>query len=143
MTDSPDHPTKHRPWIQRTLVVMLSLALGSSALVAAQSPATTTTPHTTLPLYEAYLKASNTDAGDGFGLSIAVDGDTIVVGAPFDDSAATGINGNQADNSATNAGAAYVFVRSGTTWTQQAYLKASNTDAGDEFGAAVTITGAH
>jgi len=122
---------------------MLSLALGSSALVAAQSPATTTTPHTTLPLYEAYLKASNTDAGDGFGLSIAVDGDTIVVGAPFEDSAATGINGNQADNSATNAGAAYVFVRSGTTWTQQAYLKASNTDAGDEFGAAVTITGAH
>ena len=42
---------------------------------------------------------------------------------------ATGINGGQNDNSAAAAGAAYVFVRNGTTWTQQAYLKASNTDA--------------
>ena len=47
---------------------------------------------------------------------------------------ATGVNGNQSDNSATNSGAAYVFVRSGTTWSQQAYLKASNTGARDDFG---------
>ncbi len=44
------------------------------------------------------------------------------------------MNGNQADNSAADAGAAYVFVRSGTTWSQQAYLKASNTGADDYFG---------
>jgi len=43
-----------------------------------------------------------------------------------------------ADNSASNSEAAYVFTRSGTTWSQQAYLKASNTDAGDLFGMAVS-----
>lgn len=76
---------------------------------------------------QAYLKASNTEAIDNFGFAVAVAGDTVVVGAHREDSNATGVNGNQADNSAAQAGAAYVFVRSGTTWTQQAYLKASNT----------------
>ena len=80
---------------------------------------------------QAYLKASNTGAGDYFGCSVAVSGDTVVVGAYGEDSSATGVNGNQSDNSATDAGAAYVFVRSGTTWSQQAYLKASNTGADD------------
>lgn len=70
---------------------------------------------------QAYLKASNTEAGDGFGESVSVFGDTVVVGAPREDSSATGVNGNQTDNSASNSGAAYVFIRSGTTWTQQAY----------------------
>jgi hypothetical protein len=88
---------------------------------------------------EAYLKASNTDADDLFGLAVAVDGDTIVVGAYFEDSNATGVNGNEADNSALSAGAAYVFVRSGGVWTQEAYLKASNTDAYDHFGLAVAV----
>jgi hypothetical protein len=94
---------------------------------------------------QAYLKASNTEAGDNFGYSVAVSGDTIVVGAVWEDSNATGVNGNQADNSAKNSGAAYVFVRSGTDWTQQAYLKASNTQGGtpygDEFGFSVAISG--
>ena len=53
---------------------------------------------------------------------------------PGEDSNATGINGNQADNSASDAGAVYVFTRSGTTWTQQAYVKASNTASNDYFG---------
>src|SRR5207244_1042541 len=53
----------------------------------------------------------------------------------------TGVNGNQSDNSASAAGAAYVFVRSGTTWSQQAYRKASSTDAGDGFGISVRISG--
>ena len=83
---------------------------------------------------QAYLKASNTDPGDGFGATVAISGDTIVVGAASEDSNATGVNGNQADNSAGSSGAAYVFVRSGSTWTQQAYLKASNTGLGDDFG---------
>jgi hypothetical protein len=90
---------------------------------------------------QAYLKASNTGAGDSFGSSVAIAGDTIVVGAFGEDSAATGVDGNQADNSAQNAGAAYVFVRSNGTWSQQAYLKASNTDAGDAFGWSVAIAG--
>ena len=90
---------------------------------------------------QAYLKASNTDAGDRFGYSVAVSGDTVVVGAPGESSNATGIGGDQADNNAPEAGAAYVFVRNGVTWTQQAYLKASNTNAGDEFGYSVAVSG--
>jgi hypothetical protein len=97
---------------------------------------------------QAYLKASNTDAGDNFGTSVAVSGDTVVVGASNEHSNATGVNGDQSDNSAIEAGAAYVFVRSGTNWTQQAYLKASNTDGvlpneefGDEFGNSVAVSG--
>lgn len=80
-----------------------------------------------LPAQQAYLKASNTEAGDVFSLSVAISGDTLVVGARGEDSNANGVNGNQDDNSASESGAAYVFVRSGTTWSQQAYLKASNT----------------
>ena len=90
---------------------------------------------------QAYLKASNTGAGDGFGSSVAVSGDTVVIGALGENSNATGVNGNQADNSALSAGAAYVFTRTGSTWTQQAYLKASNSGAGDNFGYAVAVSG--
>ncbi|MCC7130582.1 MAG: FG-GAP repeat protein, partial [Anaerolineae bacterium] len=88
-----------------------------------------------------YLKASNTDADDGFGYSVAISGDTLVVGAPGEDSSATGVNGNGGDNSAASAGAAYVFGRSGGVWSQQAYLKASNTGAYDQFGWGVAISG--
>jgi len=90
---------------------------------------------------QAYLKASNTEAFDQFGWSVAVSGDTVVVGAYQEDSNATGVNGNQADNSANGSGAAYVFVRIGGVWIQQAYLKASNTGAGDRFGFSVTVSG--
>lgn len=89
---------------------------------------------------QAYLKASNSDAYDWFGRSVAISGDTIVVGADGEDGGATGVNGDGADNGAADSGAAYVFVRSGGTWTQQAYLKASNTGAGDHFGAAVAAS---
>jgi hypothetical protein len=92
-------------------------------------------------LQQAYLKASNAGAGDYFGYSVAISGDTVVVGALYEDSNATGVNGNGGDNSAVDAGAAYVFVRSGGSWFQQAYLKASNTGAGDWFGISVAISG--
>ena len=90
---------------------------------------------------QAYLKASNADSGDTFGFSVAISGDTIVVGARDERSVATGVNGNQGDNQAFQAGAAYVFVRSGTTWSQQAYLKSSNTTVYDQFGTSVAISG--
>ena len=90
---------------------------------------------------EAYLKASNSEAGDSFGISASISGDTVVVGAPGESSNATGVNGNEADNTRPGSGAAYVFVRNGTTWSQQAYLKASNTDTDDSFGSAVAIWG--
>ncbi|MBK8432933.1 MAG: FG-GAP repeat protein [Chloroflexi bacterium] len=66
---------------------------------------------------------------------------TVVVGANEENSNATGVNGNQADNSANNSGAAYIFTRSGGVWSQQAYLKASNTEADDLFGSATAISG--
>jgi hypothetical protein len=90
---------------------------------------------------EAYLKASNTGASDFFGWSVALSGDTVVIGARYESSSATGVNGDQSDNNAFQSGAAYVFVRNGTNWTQQAYLKASNTDEGDYFGWSVAVSG--
>ncbi len=89
-------------------------------------------------LMQAYLKASNTELGDSFG-EVAIDGDTIAVGAWFESSNARTVNGNQTDNSAISAGAVYVFVRSGAVWSQQAYLKASNADPGDRFGIDVAV----
>jgi hypothetical protein len=93
---------------------------------------------------EAYLKASNNHANDFFGISVAISGDTIVVGANQEDSSQTTItNGPNAssDDSSTNSGAAYVFRRTGTTWAQEAYLKATNNDSQDHFGVAVSISG--
>jgi len=90
---------------------------------------------------QAYVKASNVDAGDLFGSAIAASGNTVVVGAHNEDSSATGVNGNEANNARQSAGAAYVFVHDGSSWSQQAYLKASNTDANDWFGWAVDIDG--
>ncbi len=97
---------------------------------------------------QAYLKASNTDADpefaeDFFGLSVAIsaDGNTLAVGATREDSVATGVNGDETDNSARFAGAVYVFTRdTGGVWTQQAYVKASNTDAVDFFGRSVALS---
>jgi hypothetical protein len=85
---------------------------------------------------QAYLKASNAEQLDLFGFSVAIFGDTVVVGAPGE----AGDGSGEGNNSASNAGAAYVFVRSGTTWAQQAYLKASNVDTWDYFGWSVAIS---
>jgi hypothetical protein len=90
---------------------------------------------------QAYIKASNPGSGDSFGTALALVGNTLVVGAPREASAAVGIGGDESNNQASGAGAVYVFVRQGTTWTQQAYIKASNTGANDNFGAAVALTG--
>ncbi|CAM8671779.1 FG-GAP repeat [Comamonadaceae bacterium] len=93
---------------------------------------------------QAYLKASNANSSDFFGQSVGISGDTIVVGADGEDSNQTTItNGStaSADNSTSFSGAAYVFVRSGNDWSQQAYFKAPNAEANDNFGARVAISG--
>jgi len=54
---------------------------------------------------EAYIKASNTGNADDFGYSLAISGDTLVVGAPYEDSDSPGINGNQGDNGTSAMGA--------------------------------------
>jgi hypothetical protein len=100
---------------------------------------------------QAYVKASNAGSGDHFGNAVALsaDGNTMAVSAYWESSAATGINGNQNDNSIPQAGAVYVFTRSGTTWTQQAYIKPSNTGTagvgdvpgdGDQFGFSLALS---
>ena len=91
---------------------------------------------------QAYIKASNTGADDGFGtaLSLSGDGNTLAVGAPYEDSADVSIGGDQTDDTAPSAGAVYVFLRSGNTWTQEAYIKASTTGAGDEFGQSIALS---
>ena len=91
---------------------------------------------------QAYVKTSNTEAGDNFGSSLALsaDGNTLAVGAINEDSNATGIDGNQNDNSTDIAGAAYVFRFDGTNWAQTAYIKASNTEAGDRFGESIALS---
>ena len=90
---------------------------------------------------EAYIKASNTNANDSFGYSIAISGDTLVVGAPDEDSNADDINGDQTNNDGDAVGAAYVFTRTNGAWVQQAYLKASNAETNDMFGYTVAING--
>ncbi|MEM7182010.1 MAG: FG-GAP repeat protein [Spirochaetota bacterium] len=92
---------------------------------------------------EAYLKAANAGTNDNFGASVSISSDTIAVGAASEDSNQTTItNGNSAstDNSASNSGAVYVFKRTGTTWTQEAYLKAPNAELLDNFGAAIAVS---
>ena len=93
---------------------------------------------------EAYVKASNNDASDDFGAIVALDGDTLAVGAPWESSNQTTItNGttSSSNNSNSSSGAVYVYKRTGSTWTQEAYIKASNSDVNDEFGDAVALDG--
>lgn len=89
---------------------------------------------------QAYVKASNTDPDDRFGASVALLGDTLAVGSE-EDSCATGTNGDQRDNGCIAAGAVYVFTRTNRLWTQQAYLKASNTAAFGHFSWSVALSG--
>ncbi len=89
---------------------------------------------------QGFFRGSNTEGGDLFGFSVAVDGDTAVVGAIFEDGGGRGVDPSD-NNSALNAGAAYVFVRNNGVWSQQAPLKASNTGDGDSFGSAVAVSG--
>jgi hypothetical protein len=90
-----------------------------------------------------YLKASNTGAEDEFGGAVALsaDGNTLAVGARFEDSDAVGIDSDQANGTISDSGAVYVFKRDGGSWSQRAYVKASNTGVGDEFGVAISLSG--
>ena len=90
---------------------------------------------------DAYLKASNPDAFDIFGFRVALDNNTLVVGAAGEDSGSAGVNADQSDNSASLTGAAYVFVKDNGQWRQQAYLKTSNATEGDWFGRRIALDG--
>lgn len=92
--------------------------------------------------HQALLQGSNSENGDQFGRSMALsgDGNRMVVGADQERSNAPGFNGNQANNSLSAAGAAYLFVRTGTHWTQQAYLKPAAPRANARFGFATALS---
>lgn len=90
------------------------------------------------------LTAGNGEPGDRFGSAVALgtaDAALLAVGADSEDSAATGFDGNGSDNSASDAGAVYLFEKGAAGWTESRYLKASNTGAGDRLGAAVALSG--
>ncbi|EPG74313.1 FG-GAP repeat protein [Leptospira fainei serovar Hurstbridge str. BUT 6] len=96
-------------------------------------------------IHQAYLKAPNASNSDNFGTSVAIDAETIAVGASGEDSNTTvilnGSNLSSTNDSGNNTGAVYIFIRNGATWTHQAYLKAPNASNSDQFGAAVAING--
>jgi len=75
---------------------------------------------------EQKLKAGDVAAGDSFGSSVSLSGDTVIVGAP---------------SKASNTGSAYVYVRSGTVWSQQQKLTAADAALNDAFGGAVSLSG--
>ncbi|HRI69407.1 MAG TPA: FG-GAP repeat protein [Polyangium sp.] len=80
-------------------------------------------------MQQAKITAPDAAAGDNFGVAVAIEGDTMLVGAYAD------------DDKGTNAGSVYVFLRSGTTWAQEAKLTAMDGVANDNFGRAVAISG--
>jgi trimeric autotransporter adhesin len=77
----------------------------------------------------------------GFGYSVALTTDAMAVGAWQESSSARGTNGDQMDNTTGGAGAIYVLVRASATWMQRDYVKASNTDRDDRFGASLALSG--
>jgi len=87
------------------------------------------------------LNSSNAEAGDTFGYAIDLSNDTLVVSARHEDSNATGVNADESNNDMAASGAVYVFVKTTGVWSQQAYIKASNTDIADIFGSSVAISG--
>ena len=122
---------KHRRQFTRVPIAVICVIFGLPLWARAVS----------LPAQQAYVKPSAINGSEHFGYSVAIAGDTMVVGAPFDSSNATGVNGEQTNAAAFGSGAAYVFVREGTNWSQQAYLKASDTSAFAEFGSSVAASG--
>jgi len=80
---------------------------------------------------QAKLIAADGAAGDEFGYSVALSGDTAVITA----------NGDDSDVNGVDSGSAYVFIRSGSDWSQQAKLTAADGDAGDLFGVRVALDG--
>ena len=88
-----------------------------------------------LKVEEGKVQASDKAASDQFGYAVAIDGDTAVVGARYEDEDASG------GNNKNNAGAAYIFTRTNSVWSQQAKLVASDRAANDHFGSSVAVDG--
>lgn len=126
----------------RDTLLRFPLAFAPIALVLAafsepppstgDGPATPSAPQATGPLLRhelVQLLGDDTEAADTFGISVALSGDTAVVGARWD------------DDGGMDAGSAYVFARGARGWTQQAKLTASDPEVDAQFGSSVAISG--
>ena len=84
---------------------------------------------------QAYIKPTNTTSNDRFGISLSLnaDGNMLAVGASGEDSDATGVNGDQNNDAAPEAGATYLYTYDGITWSQTTYVKAPDTQPGYSF----------
>lgn len=129
------HYTGLKAWdaTGRALPAHMQVREAELALVVADAGAQY--PVTIDPLFstlQASLVEGSVDRalGDQFGFSVAVSGNTALVGVPGDDTAG-----------GANTGSSYVFVRSGSGWGQQARLIADDRAAGDAFGSSVALTG--
>jgi hypothetical protein len=90
---------------------------------------------------EAILRAPNDTENAFFGHAITLGQDVIAIGAPGERSAATGVSSMAATDQAARSGAVYIFRRTGTTWSFEAYVKASNTGPDDNFGMVLDLDG--
>jgi|GEM_PF-2359224 len=81
------------------------------------------------------IVASDRASNDNFAYSVSISGDYVIIGVPNEDEDATG------GNTATNAGSAYIFTRTGATWAQQQKIVASDRAANDNFAYSVSISG--
>jgi hypothetical protein len=86
------------------------------------------------------LNAPNFQAGDQFGAALALEGDTLVVGAPREDSGAAGVDGTMNDESVQDCGAAYVYRLIGDTWTFEHYLKPAAPQTDMRFGSELSLS---
>jgi len=90
---------------------------------------------------EAFIKAMYPEANDTMGYSVAISGDTIAVSATSEDGAVAGVNGDQTSNGSSESGAVYIFVREGSTWRQEAYIKSDRPEEFNYFGGSVALDG--
>jgi len=88
-----------------------------------------------------YVKATNTEKYDRFGIALAVSGNTLAVGSYYEDGSSGGVNGDQLDNNATDSGAVYVYVKENGSWRPESYIKPAHPDAFESFGYAVALDG--
>ena len=92
---------------------------------------------------QAFIKSSNSGKEDWFGSRLQISGDgQPAVTAQLENSNARRDQRQSDRRLAQEAGALYLFSRAGTTWTQRAYVKGSNTEAFDEFGSSVAVSAA-
>ena len=108
-----------------------TFSAGASSLAIHVDDRQAVYPVTIDPLFTTEIKVTAGDAagGDEFGRAVAINGDTAVVGSPYD------------DDKGSKSGAAYVFTRSGSTWSQAAKLVPTTLLANDWFGYSVAISG--